>query len=768
MCILCEGSHAVQAKAHAAQVLLNRPAAVVFAAELEDGMREALEAASRFILYEGSGSVAAQLDAQVQTVPALSCHEAAQAPSLDAENLDFATSHGGFQPDTGDYIVRLEGNPTPVPWHSLLNDQLLGTHCTESGLHGTFISCRSLTLESKDPVCPAVAEGVYLSDGASTFSPTPLPLGHGLNTRVQFSPGVTAWRSFGHGLDMTLTAAAIPETAFGCRSLRLNNTTQKDIRLTLTIAARFTMGQADEAACAYLTAIENGIAAVSPCISGCGCLALVEGSCESRTVSPLAFHGFGDLPDLSAPMDEAGTVGLLTLALTIPAGGSHAISWLLGTCQQMDELELLLARLKETGTSIIYREVRQQWADRLGRLSIRTPDKGLDLLMNRLLPWQVRTFQRTEQGISFSQSLQALVSLTYTEPELFRARLLDCACHQYTDGDVQHRWQPPQTGFRAYRAEDQLLLPFITCWYIQRTGDKAVLAESIPWLLESGQDKPLDAPHSTLEKDSLYTHCLRALTSIRTGPHGLPLANGAECLGLAMLYAFALRLFVQYSADEARAEMEDVRAGLLEAIERHGWDGSWYLHSIPDSRTSSSLQPESSLDCLTQCWAVLALGITERTAQAMEHAWRHFTSPPLVMIPPDTSTAWMLWALCDLGWADRAWALVQTLNPAMQDRTEPYALAEGVSSASWLYALVLEKLLGFEKRGDQVRFHPMVPTDWESFAFVLQWGASTWRFHIGREEPLLTCDGEQITTGWVTLRDDDRIHEVRTPLRQGV
>lgn len=754
LCILCEGDQAAQAQTRASQVLLPHPAAVLLAAELEEGTRETIEAASRVILYEGSGSVAAQLDAQAQAISAAKS-QSIPTPPMEEDKLDFPTACGGFQPDTGDYVIHPEA-PTPAPWQSLLTSGSFGTRCTDGGLGTSFSASRSLTYGSRDPVCPTVAECAYLSGPMGVFTPTPLPLGQGMRTRVQLSPGVTTWRSLGHGLDVTLTAAAIPEASFGCRTLRLNNTTQTEQCLTLTIAARLVMGTADEAsAYACLTPIEGGVAAVSPEIPCCGCLALVDAPCESRTVSPLGFYGFGDVPDPSAPVDEAGTVALLSLPVVVPPGGSRSVSWLLGACQQLDELELLLTRLRETGTSIIYREVRQQWSARLSQLTIRTPDKALDLLMNRLLPWQVRSSLAAEDPVSFADLLQAMVALVYTEPEQVRTCLLACARHQYTEGDVQHWWLPPQTGLRARQVEDQLLLPLITCWYIRRTGDRNVLDEPIPWLLGDEHGNTPDTPPTTQEQDSLYTHGLRAMTSIQLGPHGLPMTDEGESVYLGMLYAYTLHLFAQYTKGDARAEMEDVRTRLAEAVELFGWDGSWY---------SRSLHPEGDLDCLTHCWSVLALGVTERTTQAMEHAWQQYARTK----QSDPTGVWMLLALGDLGWVNQAWELVQAMNPVLQNHSEPYALAGGIPCAAWLYAFVLEKLLGFEKRGDQVRLHPMAPTDWESFTLTIQWGASTWHIHAGREEPLLTCDGEKITTGWITLLDDGRIHEVRTPLRQGV
>ena len=154
------------------------------------------------------------------------------------------------------------------------------------------------------------------------------------------------------------------------------------------------------------------------------------------------------------------------------------------------------------------------------------------------------------------------------------------------------------------------------------------------------------------------------------------------------------------------------------------------------------------------------------------------------------AAAWMLLALCELGWTERAFALCRALNPilhadtpegALRYRLEPYALAGDVyanpqqqgrggwshytGSAAWLYTVALEKLLGLEKRGNRVRLVPRVPKDWDEVSVTLQLGASTWRLQADRSTAAATCDGRMAEGGWVTLADDGKIHQAHFPLR---
>ena len=654
LCVLCQGDDAAQARSAAWSLLRNHPATLLTASELPEGLRETLEAAARVILYEGSGTITAQLEATSLRLPIPAPVKAAtDAPAHPPEELRFDNGAGGFQPGTDDYIIHSSSGGS---WRNQLVEGSFSTNCDERGLGESALGGATIVTS---------AENVFLSDDSHVFSPTPQPLGQGLSHRITLSPGVTSWHSLGHGLDMTLTAATIGGATTGCRTLRLKNTTSRERRFTLTITSRFLMGAASATqAFTCLTPVKGGVVAASPEVDFYGFLALAEGPCESLAVSPLAFEGFGPVPNLDAPGDEAGTLALLRLSLAIPAEGATSVTWLAGACRHMDEIEQLLARLRKHGASSIYRQVRQAWGQRLGPLTISTPVDSLNLLMNRVLPWQVHTVPA---------SLWNATALIHTDPEATLALL-------QSDNTL------PEDG-------TQLLLPYSIALYILRTGRKDVLTQP------------------------LYARCMQALTSIHLGQQGLPLRDGRESVPLALFFSSVLHSFAPYAQADDRVDIHTVRDRLLESL--------------------------------------------ERAAPVVEQAWQKlFTSRHLTA---DAPTLWMLSALFDLHQPGRAWGLLQALNPIHRGG---FPLNDS-PCAGFLYATVLEKLLGFEKRGDQVRLRPMVPADWDSFTITLQWGSATWRFHAEANEPFLTCDGEGIPSGWVTLADDGRIHEVRTPLRQG-
>lgn len=838
LCVLCGGDHAETARKAAEAALAGSlirqqkqvQSLVLLTSELPEGVRDTLVASSRLVLYEAAGSLVEQLDALTLPLPpAMPAALSVDPPPLTAEPLRFAGSYGGFQEQTDDYVIHLDPDRhPPLPWGQTLHGERIISRCLDGGLGDTRLGPLALTHAAPDALSPVPAEIPYLVEDGGIFSLTPHPLGGGLSCRVQHSPGQTTWHTLGHGLDCTLQAAVIPGAPYVLRTLRLKNLTGQDRSLKLALACRFSAPDG----LTYLTEIPGGMAAVYPGTSQAGWLVMPEGGCTVlRRSTALLYGPGGGLPrSMDAPSDDTGDLALLLQPLSLPAGGSASVTWLLGASSTADGMEQVMRRVLDGGSSAMLRLSRQRWAITLSDLTVSTPDDALNLLMNRVLPWQFR-LPREDGWQDFVSLMLQLPARALTEPDQARAMLLMCARHQYESGDVQQRWRRREQGLRPRTVSTRLLLPLMAARYIALTGDSGVLREEVPYL----QDTPgrtrnpqsLDKPALTSTHFTLHDHCMRALTSIRLGPHSLPLAGPAlsdddltptlgESVTLALLFAQALAAYAAYADEEDRSDIQAVHERLLAAIHQAGWDGSWYLQAyLPDGQPVGSAQhTEYCLDGVTQAWAAAALGNTERTQQAMASAWQQLYEPTLGLArnltPPmeslrlgpvsallpgvgrnggqDTlSAAWLMEALALLGWHDRAWLVLDALNPILRtddaDRYHgaPYLLPASLTApphvpgqalfpadagtAATLYDVVLRQLLGFRKQGSQVNFTPHVPPRWDFFSLTLRYGTSTWHFHASRDTAALTCDGERLATDAITLTDDGRIHQVRAPIR---
>jgi cyclic beta-1,2-glucan synthetase len=300
-----------------------------------------------------------------------------------------------------------------------------------------------------------------------------------------------------------------------------------------------------------------------------------------------------------------------------------------------------------------------------------------------------------------------------------------------------------------------------------------------------------------------------------------------ESVWLAWFLAATLRGFAEIV--EARdlslaATMRSQAAAYAAAAEQHGWDGAWYRRAYFDDGTplGSSTSEECRIDSIAQSWSVISgAGDPARQAVAMQSLEAHLVREDarllMLLTPPFDHMAhdpgyikgylpgvrengaqythaalWAVMATALRGDGDRAFELYQMINPLTHTRTaegvarykvEPYAIAADVytapgqlgrggwtwytGSASWMYRVGLEAILGFIKRGDSLIIDPCVPGAWRDYVITYRHGGATYEVTVAdpagvvRDGARVLVDGEPIIGLVIPLIDDGRRHEVR-------
>lgn len=152
---------------------------------------------------------------------------------------------------------------------------------------------------------------------------------------------------------------------------------------------------------------------------------------------------------------------------------------------------------------------------------------------------------------------------------------------------------------------------------------------------------------------------------------------------------------------------------------------------------------------------------------------------------------WTVLATAMRGDGERALELFQMINPFTHADTpegvatykvEPYVVAADVytalgalgrggwtwytGSASWMYRVGIEALLGITKRGDLLRIEPCVPKAWPELRVEYRVGKSVYAIVVHapgfvRERGAdVTLDGQVLENGEIPLVDDGAPHEV--------
>jgi cyclic beta-1,2-glucan synthetase len=225
----------------------------------------------------------------------------------------------------------------------------------------------------------------------------------------------------------------------------------------------------------------------------------------------------------------------------------------------------------------------------------------------------------------------------------------------------------------------------------------------------------------------------------------------------------------------------------VQAVERSAWDGEWYRRAYYDdgSPLGSHVNNECQIDSIAQSWSVISgAGDPERTRIAMDSLRRRLVDEDarliMLLTPPfDRGThdpgyiqgylpgvrengaqythaaLWAVLATALQGNGDRALELYQMINPITHASTpddvamykvEPYVVAADVytaeshvgrggwtwytGSASWLYLVGLEAILGFRKAGDMLEMNPCIPSSWKEFSIGYRHGDSLYEIRV--------------------------------------
>jgi cyclic beta-1,2-glucan synthetase len=675
--------------------------------------------------------------------------EIAAKPRRD---LMFGNGIGGFTPDGREYVISTaRGQVTPAPWVNVLANPNFGTVVSENGAAYTWSENAHefrITPWYNDPVSDSSGEAFYIRDEerGHFWSPMPLPSRGTTPYVTRHGLGYSVFEHTERGIATEMWVYVALDASVKLTVLKVRNQSDRSRRLSVTGYVEWVLGDLRPKTNMHVITevdhLSNAFFARNPYNTEFpNRIAFFDVDEATRSITGDRTEFLGRNGTLASPaamkrLRLSGRVGAaldpcaaIQVSFELGAGQEYEIVFRLGVGQDAEDARNLVHRFRGSAAARNALEtVWQYWQHTLGAVNVETPDQSINMLTNGWLMYQTLTCRlwarsghyQSGGAFGFRDQLQDVMSIIHAEPRLVREHLLLAAGRQFTDGDVQHWWHPPQgRGVRTHCSDDYLWLPFATCRYVRSTGDIGVLDESINFLqgrmVNANEDSYYDLPGRSQESASLYQHCVRAiLRGLNFGEHGLPLMGsgdwndgmnmvGAEGKGESVWLGFFLYdVLMQFSevagrhgdlifTERCKSEAAQMRLN----IEEHGWDGGWYRRAYFDdgSPLGSINNSECRIDSIAQSWSVLSgAGDAERARMAMEAADKRLIHRDQALIqlldPPfDKSdlnpgyikgyvpgvrenggqythaAIWMAMAFAKLGDSRRAWELMNMINP---------------------------------------------------------------------------------------------------------
>ncbi|MEK7176827.1 MAG: glucoamylase family protein [Patescibacteria group bacterium] len=803
--------------------------------------------------------------------------EVALKPS---NSLSFYNGLGGFDETKKEYVMHLSQDlKTPASWVNVISNPQFGFMVSEGGSSHTW-SVDSydnrLTSWAADSLLDASGEILYIRDEKTgeLWSPTPYPLGEDRSYTVKHGRGYSTFEHKRGSLEHKLLMFVPTTEKIKIFKLTIKNTGTETRNLSVTGFFELVLGvNYEQTKRSLITSTDNKTKAVitQNIVRNHfqGNLVFLDMNKGNYAISTSREEFFGRGGSVKSPealkkeklsneikYEPDHSVSLQTV-VNLKSGEEKSVLILLGEGENIEEIRKLVTTYRKLPKiTEALAQVERYW-DQISRsITISTPDESLDIMFNDWILYQILSsriftkagYSQPSGAFGFRDQLQDITAFIYSNPDLVRKVILDAAEHQFVEGDVQTWWHEHNNfGMRSVMSDHQLWLPHIVCSYVEITGDFSIFDERMPFLEGPALDfknkkEWVGVPEITKGKYSLFEHCTRAIDkSLFFGEHGLPLIgkgdwnDGFNEVGINgkgesvwsgfFLYSILTRfseVCTKLNDVEHLDKYRNIAESIKNALEIHGWDGSWYRRAYFDDGAplGSHLNEEIKIDSITQSWAVLSrAGTEERAREAMDAVEKYLMpdkkllkllAPPIAKssmrvgytgdYPPGVrengsqynhAALWVAQAFATLGEGDKAKNIIDLINPinrsrspegVTQYRVEPYVVAsdiyskpsyEGRGGWTWytgaaglMYRTTLEFILGIKISKSKLIINPCIPKDWKEFKVSYFFKSTSYKITVknplglSRGVKSIAVNGKMLDSKEIILSSDGKIYNV--------
>lgn len=679
----------------------------------------------------------------------------------NTENLKYYNEYGAFSEDGKEYRIKENKNHRlPTVWSHILANEKFGTLITDSmGGYTWYKNSRlnRVTSWQNHASYDIPSEVIYIKDldNKKVWSLGLNPMPDDDNYNVIFGFGYAKFLHKSNEIEQELDVFVPQDESIKVQILKLKNTSINRKKLKLIYYSKPVLGEDEVKTKEYLNLSfdkNNNILCANNLYNQDfkNDIIYVSNSEEikSYTGDKEFFVGKGNLSNPEAlkksRLNNENSLGknaciAYEIEVEIDSMSEKEIVFSLGAEESLiDSKNIAYKYRKVQNCRQELERVKNYWKELLGRLQVYTPLESINIILNGWDIYQTiqsrlvgkTGFYQSGGAYGFRDQLQDTLGLKYLEPNFLKEQIIKHSEHQFEEGDVEHWWhEETQKGIRTRFSDDLLWIVFLTCEYIEFTGDKSILDIETPYLvgkeLEETEYEKYDKYVQRETKEDIYNHCIRAIErSLNFGENELPkIGSGdwndglsnvgpkgkGESVWLGFFLYNILDKFIpicQDKGDTEKAEKyEKVKEKLKRALNTKAWDGRWFKRAFMDdgSVLGSMENDECRIDSIAQSWSVISnAGDNDKKYISMESLENHLIDKENGIIklldPPfekgklnpgyiksylpgvrenggqyTHAAIWSIIAEAKLGFGDKAVELYRMINPIEHSRTKEVA-----------------------------------------------------------------------------------------------
>ena len=580
---------------------------------------------------------------------------------MRTEDLMYFNGFGGFSKDGKEYITRVTKNEkTPVPWSHILTNSKFGTLVTTNGGGFTWYGNsreNKIIAWRNDVILDTPSEKITLKDDRNSWSAYSNEILENDEYEVVYGFGYAKYIMLSKRYEQELNVFVTENPYQKVAILKIKNLDSKSKKINFKYEISPVLGVSKEYSGKHIVSeFENGCLKVFNRYS--------NDYSEYNLYMKIITVDDSEIKEIQSEDKSTNYIGI-ECDIDFEANEEKEIVFVL----DYRSIELITpdnSYLNYNFTNEIipkfenlcyYKQaleyIKTEWKNRLEKLQVTTPIDSMNIILNGWMIYQTLTsriwgrasFYQSGGAFGFRDQLQDMLAILYIEPEMVRQQIIYHAKHQFKEGDVLHWWHPEKSnGIRTRFSDDLLWLVYVTCEYIEFTGDFEILLENIPFIegrqLTENEDEIYIETKASEDVASLLVHCVKAINrSLEFGEHGLPKMGsgdwndgmntvGGESIWLGFFLAdiikkflmilkdnrfedlinnYSLTNFNKQDFDELKETYEKKFFELQRNLDK-AWDGRWFKRAyFKDGEALGSNQnDECKIDNISQSWSVIS------------------------------------------------------------------------------------------------------------------------------------------------------------------